>query len=402
MPGSPTLPRGLILMFAIASGLSVANIYYAQPLLDALAREFEIPGVAIGGVVTATQIGSAFALVFLVPLGDMMDRRRLMSAQLSALVAALLAVVAAPSATWLFAAMLGVGLLGTAMTQGLIAYAASAASPQQRGSVVGTAQCGVFVGLLLARAFSGVVSDLAGWRAVYLASAAAMTGIGLAMHRWLPVNAPSLVTIRYFALLRSMPTLLFHERTLQVRGVLGMLMFAAFSIFWTALVLPLSAPPFSLSHTAIGALRLVGAAGALAGARAGHLADDGHAQRITAGALILLAAAWWPLSRLMGHAGLELLVVGIVLLDVGGQALHVTNQSLIFRALPEAHSRMVGLYMLFYAAGSGLGAIGTTAVYAHAGWQGVCTLGFTVCLMATAFWAVTRAIGKPLPPDTCR
>lgn len=162
-----SMPRGVILLFAIASGASVANVYYAQPLLDILASDFNVSHAAIGGVVTATQIGCALALVFLVPLGDLVNRRRLMAIQLMALISALLMVAFAHSTIVLLTGMLAVGLLGTAMTQGLIAYAASAAAPHEQGHVVGTAQSGVFIGLLLARVFSGGISDVAGWRGVY-------------------------------------------------------------------------------------------------------------------------------------------------------------------------------------------------------------------------------------------
>ena len=152
----------LVLLFATACGLSVANVYYAQPLLEALASDFQIPLAAVGGVVTTTQIGCALALLLLVPLGDLLERRRLMRLQLLALVAALLLVALASTAPALLAGMLLVGLLGTAMAQGLIAYAASAAAAHEQGRVVGTAQSGVFIGLLLARVFSDAVSDIAG------------------------------------------------------------------------------------------------------------------------------------------------------------------------------------------------------------------------------------------------
>ncbi|MFC4492208.1 MFS transporter [Chromobacterium aquaticum] len=388
-PARPAnMPAGLLWLFAVASGLSVANVYYAQPLLDALARDFAISQAAIGGVVTATQIGCALALLLLVPLGDLLERRRLMAAQWLALIAALAAVSIARSAPALLAGMLAVGLLGTAMTQGLIAYAASAAAPHEQGRVVGAAQSGVFIGLLLARVFAGAVSDLAGWRGVYLAAAALMLAIALPLWRRLPALAVAKPSMRYPELIASMLTLLRREKTLQIRGMLALLMFAAFNIFWSALVLPLSAPPHNYSHTAIGALGLVGAIGALAAARAGHWADRGHGQRTSAAALSLLLLAWAPLALM--QQSLAALLLGIVLLDLGGQALHVSNQSLIFRSRPEAHSRLVGLYMLFYALGSGLGAIGTTAVYAHAGWQAVCLLGAAVSLLALLFWWATR------------
>lgn len=382
------MPRGLVLLFATASGLSVANVYYAQPLLDVLARDFGIGHAAVGLVVTATQVGCALALLLLVPLGDLMDRRRLMMIQLLMLVVALIVVGLAPSAPILLAGMLAVGLLGTAMTQGLIAYAASAAVPHEQGRIVGAAQGGVFLGLLLARVFAGGISDLVGWRGVYVCAAMLMLAIALPLWRRLPPLASTPTAVNYPGLLASMLTLLWNEKMLQVRGVLALLMFAAFNIFWSALVLPLSAPPYNFPHTLIGAFGLVGAVGALAAARAGQWVDRGYGQHTSGAALAILLLAWWPLSLM--DRSLWALVIGIILLDLGGQALHVTNQSLILRTRPEAHSRLVGLYMLFYAIGSGLGAIGTTATYDYAGWQGVCLLGASVSLLALMFWWATR------------
>ena len=386
---SADMPRSMVWLFATASGLSVANVYYAQPLLDALANDFGISHAAVGGVVTATQIGCALALLLLVPLGDKVDRRRLMAVQLIALVVALVSVSMAQSSSALLIGMLATGMLGTAMTQGLIAYAASAASPHEQGRVVGAAQGGVFTGLLLARVFAGGISDIAGWRGVYLCAAALMLMIALPLWWRLPVLPAVTATMSYPRLIGSMLTLLRQEKVLQIRGVLALLMFASFNIFWSALVLPLSAPPFNFSHTAIGAFGLAGAVGALVAGRAGRWADRGYAQRTSAAALSILLLAWWPLSLM--DRSLGILLIGIILLDLGGQALHVTNQSMIFRTRPEAHSRLVGLYMLFYAVGSGLGALGTTMAYACAGWPGVCLLGASVSLLALVFWWLTRA-----------
>ena len=386
---SADMPRSMVWLFATASGLSVANVYYAQPLLDALANDFGISHAAVGGVVTATQIGCALALLLVVPLGDKVDRRRLMAVQLIALVVALVSVSMAQSSSALLIGMLATGMLGTAMTQGLIAYAASAASAHEQGRVVGAAQGGVFTGLLLARVFAGGISDIAGWRGVYLCAAAMMLMIALPLWWRLPAMPTVTATMSYPRLIGSMLTLLRQEKVLQIRGVLALLMFASFNIFWSALVLPLSAPPFNFSHTAIGAFGLAGAVGALAAGRAGRWADRGYAQRTSAAALSILLLAWWPLSLM--DRSLGILLIGIILLDLGGQALHVTNQSMIFRTRPEAHSRLVGLYMLFYAVGSGIGALGTTMTYACAGWPGVCLLGASVSLLALVFWWLTRA-----------
>lgn len=383
-------PVGLLWMFSLACGLSVANVYYAQPLLDALATSFAISRAAVGGVITATQAGCALALILLVPLGDRVNRRRLMLIQLLALAIALVAVSLARSPLTLLAGMFAVGMLGTAMTQGLIACAASAAGPDQQGRMVGAAQGGVFIGLLLARVFAGSISDLAGWRAVYLCAAVMMLALVLPLWRQLPATPSTAPTSSYFALIRSMLTLLCDDRVLQVRGVLAMLMFAVFNIFWSAMVLPLSQPPFLFSHTLIGAFGLAGVLGALAAARAGQWADKGYAQRTSAAALLLLLLAWWPLSLM--EQSLAALLIGIVCLDLGGQALHVTSQSMIFRDSADTHSRRVAVYMLFYSMGSGLGAISASAVYAWSGWNGVCLLGAAVSLTALIFWWITRDV----------
>ncbi|WP_241093916.1 MFS transporter [Xanthomonas bonasiae] len=239
-PEPPALRRAQVALFACASGASVANVYFAQPLLDALAAEFGIGQGAAGGVIAATQAGCALALLLVVPLGDRHARRPLMLWQAGALLAALLAVAAAPTLPALLAGMLAVGLLGTAMTQGLIAYAAASAAPAERGRVVGAAQAGVVIGLLLARVLAGVIADLAGWRGVYAASAA----LTLLLLLWLRHALPALPAPRrppgHAALLRSMLHMLAHERVLQIRGGIALLMFASFSVFWTALVLPLA------------------------------------------------------------------------------------------------------------------------------------------------------------------
>lgn len=381
------MPRALVSIFACAAGLSVANVYYAQPLLDALASDFGISQGAAGGVITATQVGCALALLFLVPLGDQWERRRLMLVQLVLLTASLLAVAASTSAVALLGGMTLVGMMGTAMTQGLIAYASSAAGEHERGRVVGATQGGVVVGLLLARVMSGAIADMAGWRGVYLTSAVVMLALGVVLWRALPRQMAQNTRQRYVVLLTSMFGLLREERTLQIRGAIALLMFMAFSIFWSALVLPLSAAPFHFSHTTVGAFGLVGAAGALAAARAGHWADRGWAQRTTGVSLMLLTLSWLPLAGL--HASLVWLVLGVLLLDLAGQAIHVTNQSLIFAARADAPSRLVGAYMLFYATGSGLGAVAATATYAAYGWMGVCLLGAGVSAIALVFWVAT-------------
>lgn len=379
------MPSRLVALFACTSGVSVANVYFAQPLLDSLASDFGVAPAAIGGAVTATQAGSVLALLLLVPLGDQYDRRRIALLQLIALVLALGCVALARSTVGLLAGMLAVGMLGTAMTQGMISYAASAAAAHERGRVVGAAQVGVLVGLLLARVWSGVIADLVGWRGVYVGSAVVMTALGALIWRHLPRQLAPATRLPYARLIHSTLRLLLTDRVLQTRGTLALLMFAAFSIFWSSLALGLTAPPLSLSHSSVGAFGLLGVIGAFIARPAGRWADQGRGQRTSAVALGLLLLAWIPL-RLM-ESSLWWLAAGILLLDMGCQALHVTNQAMILRGPPESHGRLIGCYMLFYAVGSGAGAIASTAAYAYTGWLGVCVLGSAVSGLALAVWA---------------
>ena len=388
---SPTAappPRAAVATLAACAAFSVANVYYAQPLLDAVSQEFELAQAVAGSLITATQVGSTLALLLVLPLGDLMPRKRLMACELVLLVASLCAVMGTGSIWVLFLAMVVLGLLGTAATQGAIAYAASLASGSDRGRVVGLVQSGVLVGVLGSRALAGVVADVAGWRAVFGVSAVLAAATLLLVIWYLPKVTVAKVSLPYGRLLLTMLALLRHDKLLQVRGALGFLVFAAFGAFWSSMVLPLRDAPHHLSHSAVGALGLIGMAGALAAARAGRWADAGRGERTTAFGLALLASSWAFIARL--PESMVAVVLGIVLLDLGGQAVHVTSQSMILRGHTELHSRLVGCYMLFYASGLGVGAIGATAIYAACGWAGVCWIGFGVSTMALVFWASTR------------
>ncbi|WP_326830373.1 MFS transporter [Xylophilus rhododendri] len=383
----------------MTAGVCVANVYLAQPLLDSLASAFRVPPGAIGSVVTATQAGSVLALLLIVPLGDRCDRRRLMLLLAPGLVLALLAVALARHYLVLLAAMAAVGALGTAMTQGLIAYAANAAGPHERGRVVGMTQSGVVVGLLLARVWAGALADGLGWRGVYLASAVLVAGVGLVVWRELPRLAGSPSSLPYLQLLRSTVALLRTDPVLRRRGLLGALLFAVFNIFWSPLALSLAGPPHSLSHAAIGAFGLLGALGALGAGKAGRWTDRGWHRRTSICALLLMAFAWLPLAGM--PLSLWSLMLGVVLLDLGCQALHVTNQSLILGGPPESHGRLIACYMLFYAVGSGAGALASTSVYAWAGWLAVCGLGAGVSLFALVFWWLCEAAPRPPTGGAC-
>jgi predicted MFS family arabinose efflux permease len=270
----------------------------------------------------------------------------------------------------------------------LVAFAATLAPAEQRGRVVGMVTGGIVTGILSARIIAGVLADLGGWRLVYLTLSGLTLATALVLARLLPREGRAAGGLSYPALLRSMAVLVREEPVLRLRAAFAFLIFATFNVLWAPLVLPLSGPPRSLSHTAIGLFGIAGLAGALGAGRAGQLADRGLGQRTTGVALALMLLAWGAIALLPWS--LAFLVVGILLLDLAIQAVHVTNQSLIFALRPEARSRMVGLYMVSYSLGSAAGALAATMAYAAAGWTGVCLLGGGLSAAALALWVATR------------
>ncbi|TWI48974.1 putative MFS family arabinose efflux permease [Pseudomonas duriflava] len=384
----PRLTGALVLLLAMTAGLAVANVYVAQPLLDSMAHSLGVAPARIGVVVTVTQIGYALGLIFLVPLGDLIDQRKLILGQMLLSVAFLTFASLVERFALLLAALALVGLMAV-VVQVVVAFGASLAAPAEQGRVVGRITSGIVLGILLARLVSGVVSDLAGWRAVYALSAALMLLMVMLLGLRMPRHSLTQAGVSYWALLGSVVELFLTEPVLRARAVLAMLVFASFSILWTSLVLPLSVPDIGYSHTQIGLFGLAGIAGALAASQAGRRADQGRGQQTTGVALVLLLLSWIPMAYL--EASILWLVLGIIVLDFAVQAVHVTNQSMILAARPDASSRLIGGYMVFYSLGSALGAVSSTTVYGWAGWAGVCLLGASVSMAALLFWSFTRS-----------
>jgi predicted MFS family arabinose efflux permease len=383
---TPPLTRAVVWLAAFASGLAVASVYYAQPLLDAMAHEFGLARATVGAVVAWTQIGYGLGLLLLVPLGDVLDRRRLIIGQTACSAAALVVVAAAP-AGWVFLA--GMALVGAlaVVTQLHVAHASSLAGAGQRGQVVGTVTSGIISGILLARAVSGALADAWGWRAVYGAAAFANLAMVWALYRALPRQPLRASRMRYRALVASVFTLWRQERVLRERGGLALLVFMAMTVLWTPMVLALRTPPHALSHAAVGLFGLAGVCGAIGATRAGRWADRGGAQRTTAIALALMLLSWIA-AALLPHS-LWGLIVAVLLLDFGLQAVHVSNQSLIYRTRPEAQSRQTAAYMVCYSIGCAFGSIASTMAFDRAGWLGVCALGALISAAALAWWMLT-------------
>lgn len=375
---SPTL----IVLMSVATGLAVASNYYPQPLLDTIARAFSLTPGQAGFIVTVAQLGYAAGLLFLVPLGDMFERRKLIVSM--TLLSAIGLLITASSHS------LAVMLLGTALTglfsvvaQILVPLAATLATPEKRGKVVGTIMSGLLLGILLARTVAGLLADLGGWRTVYWVAAVLMTLMALALWRGLP-KIKQENHLNYPQILGSVFTLFLHNKLLRTRAILGCLTFANFSILWTSMAFLLASPPFNYSESMIGLFGLAGAAGALGARPAGGLADKGKAHLTTTVGLLLLLLSW--IAIWFGHASVLALIIGILVLDLTVQGVHITNQTVIYRVQPDARNRLTAGYMTSYFIGGAAGSLISAAAWQHAGWAGVCGAGAIIAVLNLLAW----------------
>jgi predicted MFS family arabinose efflux permease len=397
---APThLGRPTVLLLAVVCGAAVANIYYAQPLLPVVARAFSVGEGQAGLLVTASQIGYALALAFLVPVGDVLERRRLVSVLLLVTGVLLVGAAAAPSLGVLLAAVAIVAVT-SAVAQIVVPMAASLASDESRGAVVGTVMSGLLVGILLARTVSGLVAEVGGWRLVFVLAAVVMVVLAALVRLALP-RVPTSSDESYPALLRSVATIVRHDALVRRRMVLGGVGFGCFTILWTALSFLLAAPPYSYGSGVIGLFGLAGLAGAMAAVWAGRFADRGHGRRVVTTGLGLLLVSWGLLA--LGGSSLVALIAGIVVLDLGVQGAHVSNQSVIYALRPEARSRLTTAYMVAYFLGGVALSAATSALYAGGGWAAVCALGVGTSAVGLVAWLVSEyaMTGRlPLRADT--
>lgn len=381
------LRQGLVLLMAVACGLAVAGNYYAQPLLQTLADAFGLGVRQAGAVVTTAQLAYAAGLLLLVPLGDRFERRTLIvSLYLLSAVGLLVCALSNGFAMFLFGTMLA-GLCSVG-AQLLVPFAATLAAPQARGRVIGTVMSGLLLGILLARTVSGLLAGIGGWHAVYWVAFAAMLVVTGLLWRGLP-RAPGNPALRYGPLIVSVLALLRQQPVVRSRALLGGLTFAGFSVFWTTLAFLLSGPGYGYGTQAIGLFGLIGAAGALAANLSGKLVDRGLGRRVTWGSLAMLLGAW--LLMLAGAHSLAALIVGVLLLDVAVQAVHIANQGVIYALDPAARNRITSAYMTCYFIGGAAGSWLGSAAYAFAGWNGVVGVGALLAVLALGCVAFERS-----------
>lgn len=379
---SPDLSSALVLIMALACGAAVANLYYAQPLLDTLAGAFGVSTGTTGLIVTFTQFGYALGLLFLVPLGDILNRRRLIVTIMLGTAAALALAAEAPNIEVFLAASLAVGVTSV-VAQILVPFAASLAQDHNRGRVIGKVMSGLLLGILLARTVSGFLAEAAGWRAVFWAAAGLMLLQAAVLWRMLP-NPAIESRLSYPALLRSVIFLMREEPVLRRRIVYGALMFATFSALWTCLPFLLSRAPYAYSDAAIGAFGLIGAVGALSASAAGHMADRGWSRIITGIFLLVILFSFWLMD--VGRVQLIAMIAGVALMDLGMQGTQITNQSEIYRLRSDARNRITTAYMACFFLGGALGSSVSAYLYQLSGWHGVCLLCMGLAAIALAFW----------------
>ncbi len=355
----------LVMLFAVSGGIAVGNLYWAQPLLVTIASTFNISTGAAGALITCTQIGYALGILFIVPLGDALNRRKLIPRLMFFSAVALVACALAPDFILLMIALALVGMT-TVAGQLITPLASALASDDRRGKIVGTIISGMLIGILLSRTLSGFLAQWLGWRAIYLFAALVTVILATLLARRLPDEAPR-PQVPYLTLLSSIFTLIRQHRVVQVTLLMGFAAFAVFTLFWTGLTFLLSSAPYDYSLSQIGLVGLVGLAGAVIAKRAGWLHDSGHSVAGTAGALVMAIVALALATVGVHHIGV--ILASVLLLDIAVQTMGVLNQTRLLSLSAENRSRINTAYVTCNFIGGALGsALAGTLWNAH-GWM---------------------------------
>ncbi|WP_173989769.1 MFS transporter [Agrobacterium salinitolerans] len=380
----------LTFLLATACGLIAANLYYGQPLAGIIGAELGLSAGATGLIVTLTQIGYGIGLLFVVPLGDLIENRKLVVSSVSMAVLSLAAAAFAPhAAPFLIAAFL-VGVSSVAV-QVIVPYAAHMAPHAIRGRVVGNVMSGLMAGIMLARPVSSLLSEVVSWRGVFLTSAAVMALLAVVLFRLLPARMPD-ARLSYGALMASMGRLALHTPILRRRAIYHAFLFAAFSLFWTTTPLYLSGPHFNLSQGEIALFALAGAAGTVAAPIAGRMADRGWTRAATFFALVAVALSFavTHLAPEGSHLALAILVVAAIVLDFGVTTNLVLGQRAIFTLGAEFRSRLNGIYMATFFMGGAIGSAVGGWAYAVGEWQAASWIGFALPVAALPYFLTEK------------
>jgi predicted MFS family arabinose efflux permease len=367
---------------AISVGAVVANLYYAQPLLPDLAREFNLGVKSTGAVAMLGMAGAGIGQLIFVPLGDIRERRRLIVTMIAGAAIAVALMATAQNAAWLMIATFACGV-SASVNHITTPYAAHLAPEGERGRVVGTVIGGLLIGVLLSRTYAGWVGEVFGWRTVFASAMLLMVAMAVLMWRWLPEGEPT-SRLTWLQLVASIVPLWREQPVLREAVSINSLMFCTFSGFWTSMVFFVEGPPYHYTSRGAGLFGLIGAAGAMCAPIAGRLTDryGGHKNALIAIVGVLISFV------ILGTLGTNLagLILGIVILDMAQQFGHVSNQARIYGLVPEARSRLNMIYMTCSFTGGALGSFLCTYFWNHFGWWGVCGFSITLMLLASLQW----------------
>jgi predicted MFS family arabinose efflux permease len=383
----PSGSRALILLLGLAVGVIAANLYYAQPLIALISQSLGLDPAAAGLIVTLTQVGYGLGVLFIVPLGDLIENRKLILILMVIAVLALLGLALSTQIVPYFLAALATGI-GACSVQIIVPYAAHLTPEATRGRVVGSLMSGLMLGIMLSRPIASLLTDLFSWHAVFYLSASLMVLLGAALYKFLPPRQPANLDLRYADLIGSMAQLFLRTSLLRRRAFYQAFMFAAFCLFWTATPLLLSGPEFHLSQTGIALFALAGVAGAIVAPLAGRFADRGWTRigtfaSMLSGCVAFLMTHLVPLGSV---SSLALLVLSAILLDAGVTANLVLGQRAIFSLRAKYRSRLNGLYIATIFVGGAFGSSVGAWAYAQGGWNLTSWVGFAMPLGALLYF----------------
>lgn len=392
-PVVPGPPRRLIVLLAVACGLAVANLYYAQPLLSELRHSFGIDEVTAGSLVTVSQLGYAAGLLFIVPLGDVTEKRRLATLLLALTTGGLVLAGLAPGFGVLLAALLIVSTT-LVVAQILVPFAADLAPDASRGKVVGQVMSGLLTGILLSRTVGSLLADATSWRVVYLTSAVLMTVLTLVLRTALPIRAPGAdaAAMSYGRLLRSTVRLMRVHPALRRRALYQAAMFGAFSAFWTTISFVLTSPPYDYSQWQVGLFALAGAGGALIAPVAGRWADRGLVRPMTAAAFVAAALALGLAG--VGRHSVIALGAAAVLLDMAAQTTMILGQQVIYQLDGQARARLNSAFMATFFVGGAVGSQAGSYAYHAGGWTAATLFGAALPVLALLYWLTERRAAR--------
>ncbi|MBV7272610.1 MFS transporter [Clostridium sp. PL3] len=377
----PVLSNLLIFVMAIACGLTVANLYYIQPLLADIAKTFHVNQLSIGFAAMLTQIGYAFGMIFILPLADIKEKRKLIMIMLLCSIISLMSMFFSSNIFAITISSFAVGFTSI-IPQLIIPLAAQLSNPTQRGQTIGTIMSGLLIGILLSRTVSGILGESFGWRTVYLIAAIMMLALMIILRKLIPLCKP-VTDIKYTELLKSMIYLIKTEPVLREASINGALMFSAFSAFWTSLIFLLESPHYNMGAEAAGLFGLVGISGALAAPLVGKVADR-RGSRFAIGICIIVVILSYLFFFIFGFK-IWGLILGIILLDLGVQSCNVSNQARVHSLNEKTRNRLNTIYMVSFFLGGALGSFLGSYSYSHFGWYGVCIFGMTTQIIAIIF-----------------